>query len=60
MADIESEKLMQAIKLTQKLRSSVTRVFTDLSDGFQSSKGNEKLALNDLQKWLLTVNDNFR
>ncbi|XP_060084133.1 mediator of RNA polymerase II transcription subunit 27-A-like [Ylistrum balloti] len=59
MADTEVERLTQAICLTQKLRTSVTRVFSDLSDGYHISQGNEKASLNDLQKALLNVNDNY-
>lgn len=57
--DTQIEKLTQAIKLTQKLRASVTKVFTDLSDGFQAPKGDEKALLNKLQKSLTAVNDNL-
>ncbi|KAJ8304261.1 hypothetical protein KUTeg_017844 [Tegillarca granosa] len=55
MADNDAEKLNQAIKLTQKLRSNVTKVFTDLSDGFHNTQGNEKKLLGELQKYLLAV-----
>ncbi|XP_061172341.1 mediator of RNA polymerase II transcription subunit 27-like [Saccostrea echinata] len=57
--DTQIEKLTQAIKLTQKLRASVSKVFTDLSDGFQAPKGDEKALLNKLQKSLTAVNDNL-
>lgn len=60
MADNDAEKLNQAIKLTQKLRSNVTKVFTDLSDGFHNTQGNEKKLLGELQKYLLAVNDSYR
>ena len=58
--DTQIEKLTQAIKLTRKLRASVTKVFTDLSDGYQAPKGDEKAQLNKLEKSLSAVNDNLR
>ncbi|VDI56187.1 mediator of RNA polymerase II transcription subunit 27-like isoform X1 [Mytilus galloprovincialis] len=59
MGDQEAEKLIHAIKLTQKLRGSVTKVFTDLSNGQTSTKEEEKEMLEDLQKSLLSMNDNL-
>lgn len=60
MADQEAEKLIHTIKLTQKLRASVTRVFTDLSNGQTTTGNDEKEMVSELQKSLLTVNDNLR
>jgi hypothetical protein len=60
MGDQEAEKIIHTIKLTQKLRASVTKVFTELSNGLPSSKEDEKETLSDLQKSLLSVNDNLR
>ncbi|KAK3096461.1 hypothetical protein FSP39_000442 [Pinctada imbricata] len=60
MAESEADRISHAIKLTQKLRASVTKVFTNLSDGFHASPSEEKVLLAQLQKSLLAVNDNFR
>lgn len=60
MADTESiEHLINAIKLTQQLRASVTEVFSDLSDGFHNTQGNEKSLLNEVQKSLCALNNDF-
>ncbi|XP_071110236.1 mediator of RNA polymerase II transcription subunit 27-like [Haliotis cracherodii] len=53
------ENLNQAIRLTQKLRSSVSRVFHDLSDGTDNTKGNEKTFLSDIQKSIVSVTNDF-
>lgn len=60
MADTDLiENLISAIKLTQKLRASVTEVFSDLSDGFNITHGNEKSLLSELQKPLCALNNDF-
>ncbi|CAI9720028.1 Hypothetical predicted protein [Octopus vulgaris] len=60
MADLENmENIAEAIRLTQKIRASVSRTFSDLSNGFHNSQGNEKKCLNDLQKSLLAINNDY-
>ncbi|KAL3866431.1 hypothetical protein ACJMK2_043728 [Sinanodonta woodiana] len=59
MADNQTDALIEAINFTQKLRASVTKVFDNLADGFQDSQGNEKALLNEFQKSLLAVNNDF-
>ena len=56
----QTENLIQAIKLTQKLRASVGQVFHNLSDGFSVGQGNEKQILNEFHQSLLTVNNDVR
>ncbi|XP_064609291.1 mediator of RNA polymerase II transcription subunit 27-like [Liolophura sinensis] len=53
------DQLGRAIKLTQKLRATVTKVFDDLGNGLPNTQGNEKTLLNSLQKTLLAVNNDF-
>ena len=60
MAEAEIEKLNHTIKLVQKLRASVTKVFSDLSDGVNTSQDSESNVIDGLQKSLLSVNDNIR
>ena len=56
----QTENIIQAISLTQKLRTSVGKVFDNLGDGFAVSQGNEKALLNTFQQSLLAVNNDFR
>ena len=56
----QTENILHAISLTQKLRTSVGKVFGNLGDGFEISQGNEKALLNTFQQSLLAVNNDFR
>lgn len=56
----QTENIIQAINLTQKLRTSVGKVFDNLGDGFEIGQGNEKALLNTFQQSLLDVNNDFR
>ena len=56
----QTENIIQAISLSQKLRTSVGKVFDNLGDGFAVSQGNEKALLNTFQQSLLAVNNDFR
>lgn len=55
----QTENIIQAINLTQKLRTSVGKVFDNLGDGFEIGQGNEKALLNTFQQSLLDVNNDF-
>lgn len=60
MSENQSESIIQAIRLTQKLRASVAKVFRNLADGCSVAKGNEKHILNEFHESLLNVNNDFR
>lgn len=60
MADAENlENIAEAVKLTQKIRASISKTYSGLSDGFHNSLGNEKQCLSELQKSLLVINNDF-
>ncbi|XP_041365367.1 mediator of RNA polymerase II transcription subunit 27-B-like [Gigantopelta aegis] len=71
MAREQTENLNLAIRLTQKLRSSVSQVFQDLADGFENQNAfgpqesepgtgvSASCSLNNLQKSLKLVNNNY-
>ena len=61
MADAENlENIAEAVKLTQKIRASISKTYSGLSDGFHNSLGNEKQCLSELQKSLLIINNDFK
>ncbi|XP_077987093.1 mediator of RNA polymerase II transcription subunit 27-B-like [Glandiceps talaboti] len=56
------ETINAALAATQRLRSSVTRVFNQLKDGVKNTKGDaskEKVFVSELQQSLSTVNTDF-
>ncbi|WAQ98099.1 MD27B-like protein [Mya arenaria] len=64
MSDNQTETILQAIKLTQRLRSSVAKVFQNLADGCAIEKGTEKKkaekeVLNKFHESLLSVNNDI-
>jgi len=61
----QTESILKAISLTQKLRSSVAKVFQNLADGCSVEKGSEnkkaeKEILNKFHESLLAVNNDIR
>ena len=61
-ADSNVETIGSALKVTQELRSSVSQVFEELSNGMKdvkNEKGKEKSFLTDLGQRLQALNKDF-